>query len=347
MLGKNMRLILLMLLLLVIFLPGTYIIGKENGQQRFVVVMDVYHDPVLLNFSKAFEYLNESMGSRISLYKFNESLKETSLSGVAMYVIPPFKGSFDTKEKEIIKSYVERGGVVLILGCDYVKGRDFNPDTVLMDDVLSTFDLETKISFHYTAGLGNTIIDPFSNDSYLHIGEQQYTKSLKEFLGGKTYDLILESGVLTVETENISEERLILMPEQAYALAGDGTVLYFESGAVVFAMEKCGEGWVIVMGFSVSVSDLVEPKYNKSWIDIGENKDFWVALITKVLTEKQKLGAEGVIHINPDILWEAPIAVGVVCVVIGVLFAGRAPPKEERKVIKISEILKKAREKAK
>jgi len=259
-----------------------------------------------------------------------------------MYLIPPSNKTFSDEEKEIIKSFVREGGILVVLGMDYVRGRDFNADIVIMDDVLSAIPLEAEIHFNYTGGLGNTIIDPFSNDSYLHINETFYTKPLRKFLGDKTFNLIIESGVLTISSANLTQERIIMLPPWAYVLTGDGSILYFEKGAGIFAMEEYGDGLVIVIGFALSLSDLKEPQYNVSWIDLGENKDFWIALIKNSLnihSKKQYL-------IESTYVWLIPTIIGVILIIVSVLMsihAIRRPKEEKKKEIKISEILKKLR----
>ena len=318
--------------------------SSPQFENRIVVVLDTYHKPALLNFSKAFEYLNESMNHSVSLYKLNHSLSRSTLSGVAIYVIPPSNKTFSDEEKEIIKSYVRRGGILILMGLDYVKDREFNSDIIILDDVLSSIPLDTMIHFNYTKGLGNTIIDPLSNDSYIHINSSHYTEPLKEFLGDETYNLILESAVLTVETPNVSSEMLIIPPAWVYALSGDGTILYFESGITIFAIEKYGDGYVISLGFSISLSDLVEPNSGSPWIDLGENKDFWLAVIKNSLKLSARIQYQ---KTYITILWMAPMVGGIGVFILSIYFIATrprvVPKKKERKEVKISELLKEMR----
>jgi len=341
-------LIIIMLILFMSAISNTVLLSAEkSGGEDIIVVMDIFHNPALSNFSKAFKYLNESLGGRVRLYKLNESLAPTYLSGVAMYVVPPFRSDYDREEIDILRDYVRAGGIVIILGMDYVAERDYNPEVPFIDNLVAKLSTNVKIRYNYTKGLGNTIIDPLSEDTYLHINEDQYSDELKKFLGGKTYSLIVESCVLTIPPANMSSAKYIKIPEWAYAITGDGTILYFESGATIFAIGGCGKGLVLAFGFALSISDVVEKNYNKSWIDLAQNKEFWVEVIKHALAERMSWLVYGEERgpIDISLIWKSSIALGSILVIIGGFLVKRRPTrKPKRKVVKISEILRRTRE---
>ncbi len=336
--GKNSGLLTLLMILPIAMIPGAHSVPISD---RIVIVMDAYHDPVLLNFTKAFHYLNDSLGGCVSLHIYNGTLNYSTLSGVAAYIVPPSNKTFSDDEKRIIRSYVARGGILILMGMSYIVGRSMNPDIVVMDDLLSSIHLENSTHFNFTGGFGGVVVDPLSSDGYVHVNSSYYTRPMRKFLGGKTFNIIVDSTILTVEAENLSTMKIIRPPKWSYVISGDGTILYFESGAALMVVEEYGDGLVIALGFALSLSDLIEPKYNASWIDIGENRDFWVALIRNALGLKE---AKELYKYAPELLWKTPLFLGLTLIIVGLILSGRKKPRIERpKEVKISAILREMR----
>ncbi len=323
--------------------------NTHETENELVVVMDVHHKPALLNFTKAIGYLNETLNSSIRFYQLNDTINYSTLSGVAIYIVPPSNNTFSDSEKKIIESYVRRGGILLVMGLDSVKDRDFNSDVIVMDDLVSSIPLDTKIHFNFTKGFGNTLIDPLSNDSYLHINESHYSDALKDFLGGKTFNLIVESTIITLDTINISKEMIIHPPPWTYALCYNGTIFYPEGGITIFAMEKYGLGYVVVFGFSLSLSDIVEPTYGKAWIDIAQNKDLWVTILKNLLLSSIRRYQK--YFWNTTALWLPPLVVGATLIVLSIILIIKKGKKiekaKEKREVRLAEMLRRMRRKEK
>lgn len=322
--------------------------AQLNNINDVIIAVDAYHSPALLNFSKAFKYLSNALNNRTHVYYINSTLNSSTLSGVSIYVIPPSNKTFSDREKNIIKSYLRRGGIVIIMGMEYIKGRDFNPDIVIIDDLLSSMSLDMKVNFNYTKGLGNVLIDPLSQDYYLHITGDLYTKPMRDFLVGKTYNLVLMSTVITIESPNTSSPKIIKPPAWSYALCGDGTtILYFESGTSVFFAEKMGDGLLVVLGFATSLSDLIAQEYNMSWIDLADNREFWISMVKSALNIRH----ERSLFQYSTFIWLIPLTVGVLLIACGPLSSivtrRRKRVVKKRVEPKISEMIKKMREKEK
>lgn len=345
---KKKILFLVLLTTLLMAFPPVLLCSAQMNNIDIVIVVDTYHNPVLLNFSKAFNYLNDTFNNRTRVYYINNTLNSSTLSGVSIYVVPPSNRTFSDKEKNIIKSYLKRGGIVIIMGMEYVKGRDFNPDIIIMDDLLSSMPLDMKVNFNYTKGLGNVLIDPLFQDYYLHITEDLYTEPMRDFLGDKTYNLVLMSTVITIESPNISSLKIIKPPTWSYAVCGDGTtILYFESGTSIFFVEKVGDGLLIALGFATSLSDLIVQEYNMSWIDMAENREFWVSIVKSALNIQH----ERSLFQYSMFIWLIPLTTGIILIACGLLssIVIRKRKKRVKKRVepRISEIIKKMREKKK
>ncbi|MEX0568955.1 MAG: hypothetical protein Q6363_007335 [Candidatus Njordarchaeota archaeon] len=322
--------------------------AQADNAGNITIAIDNSHDPVSLNFSKAFKYLNQSLNNKVYTHYINGTINSSTLSGTSIYIILPSNKTFSDNEKNIIKSYLRRGGIVIIMGMEYIKNRDFNPDIIIMDDLLSSIPFDFKVRFNYTKGLGNVLVDPLSQDYYLHITEEMYTKSMRDFLGGTTFDLVLMSTIITVEASNISSLKIIRPPAWSYALCGDGTILYFESGASIFFAKKFGSGLLITLGFATSLSDIIVPEYNLSWIDIAENREFWITLIKSALNVLQ----EKSLFQYSTLIWLIPLGAGTFLIIYGLVMSvitkkKRKVTKEKPEEPKISEIIKKMREKKK
>jgi len=328
---------------IILFLATTKVTSPPQSSERLVVVIDSYHDPVLSNFTIAIESLNESLEGCVDMYYNNDTLNSSTLSGVSIFIVPPFNKTFTDSEQEIIRKYVSRGGILVLMALDYDSNRGFNANPVLFNDLLSAIPLKSHPRLNYTiGGIGLRYIDPLSNDSFLHINSSQhFTQALKtEYLHNKKYNLIVEPTVITVEVEDINDIPAIVPPAWTYCISGNGTVIYFESGATIFVLERYGQGYVVVCGFAISLSDLENPLYGHPWIELGDNKKFWTDLLTSLI----RLPEEANNVINPSYIAILLGGLGIIFIATAVIISRREKP-AKKKEISISEVLRKMRKK--
>ena len=318
---------------------------EQDFSQDIVILFDVAHTPVITNYTKAFDYLNQSLNGHVRLYYVNRSLDYTTLSGAHLFVVPAFNKTYSDTEAKILSEYLERGGKILLLGMDYKKGRKFNPDVVIMNSLLADLDLNITVRFNVTGGFGLTVLDPLFNNSFVRLTSEYYTEEFTKEFFNDSFELIVETNIITVEGEDITKLSAILLPPHTYALAGDGTILYFESGAGTLICARKGNGRIAIIGFGLSFSDLLVGGYNKSWIDMGDNKEFWLKFIKKFLGIEEA-GMNVMVASEFILAVYSLLILGVVLVILGAVLVLRAPKKEikkRKKEVKLSEILKKFR----
>ncbi|MCR8454853.1 MAG: hypothetical protein QXJ52_00345 [Candidatus Korarchaeota archaeon] len=332
------------ILILVILTASALVTSTQSEEPSdFAIVVDINHNPVILNFTRAFYALNESLNSRARIFYNNSTLSESTLSGVAAFIIPPFNKTFSDEELEVIRKYVYRGGILILLALDHDPDREYNMDPIIFDDLLSSLPLEERPKLNYTAGgIGLRCIDPLSNDSFLRVNSSKhFTNALKfNYLRKKEYNLILQTTIFTIKTKDLNETPAVVPPKWVYCLSGS-TVLYFESGGVLFYIGKYGQGYVALFGFAISVSDIENVIYQKPWIDLGDNKKFWVDVVLSLLKPaKEKPGT-----ISLELVSVTLIGTGVVIIGLGLLIIQRErklQPKR-KKEISIAEALKQIR----
>ncbi|GEM_PF-4104259 len=312
--------------------------------ERIIIVIDSYHDPVLLNFTVAIQALNVSLNGLVDFFYSNNTINSSTLSGVTALIIPPFNKTFTDYELEVLKRYVFNGGILILMALDYDYNRRFNMNPVLFNDLLSAIPLKENPRLNYTmGGIGLRCIDPLSNDSFIHIDSSEYfTEPLKSnYLQNKEYSLILEPTIITVDTSDINEIPAIIPPAWTYCISGNGTILYFESGATLFVIGKYGHGYVVVFGFAISLSDLENPIYKKPWIELGNNKEFWIDVLSSIIEKPEEKNS----IIQPTYIVMTLIGIGILLIAIATIVSSKRKPPEKRREISISEALKKIRKK--
>ncbi len=326
---------------------------KRYIKREFVILIDEGHGPFFgyKELSIALAFANESLkyeNITIKVYTIDGRINSSTLLGVDLLIIPPTNGSSDYTQEEgrALEKYIKIGGSVLILGAPYLRKRDKNPDLSILNELISSMNVSFDARFYHEGGVGDVVGDVINGEGEIIIIRETYASDeLKDLFRNISS---VEVSSASIELREEKDVYVIKTPSTSYRVNGDGAIEYNNSGQVIFAAKEIEEGLLALIGFGESFTNLTSPK-GFSWVSMEANKIFFANLI-KWMLRLDRWIVEEAAPAGPIYLYILLAAIPLISLYP---VARRIDKKREEAIrkkkeeIKISEILKKIREKEK
>jgi len=326
--------------------------GKYT-RNRFIIVIDEGHGAVfgykeLISFLIRFnESLYASEGVCIDVYSINGKINSSTLIGVDLLIIPPTNGSvsYTSDEGEVLLDYIKVGGSMLILGAPFDIGTSTDPDVSYLNDLL--IYMKQEISFYYEMGSGDLIRDDINGEgSIIYLNQDNADNELEELFYNVNNSVKVSSCSINYKQEN--NTYAIKTKSTAYRVNNKMQVYYNNSGYNVFVARKISYGVLTVMGFGEILTNISSPN-NTPWMSMSENFQFsynlikWLLKLDRWVVEERK-------QMHPIHIYLLIISLPVIAIypmALKIDEKRRKKIEERKREVKISEILKKTREKEK
>lgn len=357
----NLTKYFLMVIIIIVLVSAPINTGKVKGAEKvgkytrnkFIIVIDEGHGAIfgyreLISFLTRFnDSLYASEGVYINVYSVNGRINSSTVIGIDLLIIPPTNGSisYTSEEGSVLLNYIKFGGSVLILGAPFDIGTSVNPDLSYLNDLL--IYMKQDISFYYEAGSGDSIRDDINGDgNIIYITQDTADKEITELFLNVNDSIKVSSCSISYRQKN--NTYVIRTESTAYRVNNKMQVFYNNSGYNVFVARKISYGIITVMGFGEILTNISAPN-NMPWVNISEN--FWFSYnLIKWLLKLNRWVIEERTRMHPIHLYLAIISLPVLAIYPIALRIDEKRRKkiEERKhEVKISDILKKVREKEK
>ncbi len=325
--------------------------AKSYTRNRFIIVIDEGHGNVfgykeLASFLTKFnETLYMSEGVYINVYSVKGKINSSTVIGIDLLIIPPTNGSvsYTSEEGEVLLDYIKFGGSVLILGAPFDIGIGSKPDVSYLNDLL--IYMKQDISLYYEAGSGDLIRDDINGDgSVIYLNKSNADEELGELFQNVNGSIKVSSCSINFRQKN--NTYAIKTGSTAYRVNNKMQVSYNNSGYNVFVARKISYGLLTVIGFGEVLTNISSP-YGSPWMSIPEDFQFsynlikWLLNLDRWVLEERK-------QMHPLHIY---LLIGSIPIIALYPIAVRIDEKRRRKMekkkreVKISEILKKAREK--
>jgi len=328
---------------------------EEFTRTEFVILIDEAHGPFFgyKELKTTLKYVNETLREKknitIYVYSLDGKINASTMIGVDLLLIPPTDGSvtYTKQEATWIGRYVMTGGALLILGAPYIKERKENPDVSVLNNLMLLSNLSLGFDFYFEAGVGDLVRDEINGQGDIIFVKEEYAADdIRSLFNNINGSLIVRSSSLRIYDSK--DLMTIKMPSTSYRVDGNGDFEYNNSGQVIFASKEVSDGLVVALGFGEAFTNLTGVD-DEPWNSIEENVIFFTNLIEWML----RLDRWTIKKVKPAGPLYIYILIAALPFAVAYPYARVADKRREelekkrKEEVKISEILKKIREKEK
>ena len=325
-------------------------------EKKFVILVDQFHNQTLTvnDLMPVFQALNSTIPVEIA--ELNKRITFKALSGVDLLIIPPKKSglTYILEETDAINEYLKYGGSILILGGFNDTVDLSNMDFLLRNTKINEESLRSYFTFHLEpVEEGEEIVDKgvYLYDEFSRYEDKSIlsitlaSQEIASKINTDAKNLIIQSVAIQVKKSGVVN---ITAPPTTYGKNAKGYVCcYTNDTPVVGVVKEFNQTRVALLGFGESLTNMTSP-LGKPWIQLGDNLEFFKDLIYWLLKPERYKPKN---LVRPTYLGWYFIVIAVILIPVSFVFRIREKKteelrKEKEKQIKLSEVLKKAKEKS-
>ncbi len=306
-----------------------------------LILIDEGHNEIFgyKELTEALSFTEETLRTPIDVKKINGELNDSILSLTDMLILPAIQegGSFSAGELRAVRSYVNEGGSLFVLGLPY--SESVTPDL----HSLNTFINFAGFNFSITNGKGDIVQnymqtgsdDLIVNGTLLSLTKTLASDSALKFFNGVRRIRVRSSSLTITKEGNVSK---IYAPPQSFSVSNSSIV---KRGKLpLFSTGSVGEGYITALGFGRAFTNCSSP-LKKPWINMADNKVFFANVLSWLLRQK---GDEEKETVDPRYVFLSLGIVGIIGSVVSI-FRRKRKEKRKEKPEKISEVLREIRKK--
>lgn len=311
-------------------------IDSKANNTKITILIDNGHENILSysELKSAIVSLEENTPLKVECHTTGKRFTSTLLSLTDLLIMPVVTngGNFTEKEISAVKSYLRKGGGLLVLGLPY-KER-FHPDPLSFNPFLNF----TGTKFFVRGGEGDIVHNYNAHNSnkntILSLNKTLATNQARDFFEGVDEITAQSSSLQMINEGNFSK---IMAPPFSFCTAEDYVSRRGEEMPLLLS-KTISDGRFVTVGFGAAFTNYTSP-YGTPWIELDDNKIFFRNLVSWLTKNEKGTTATPIPRLY---VYLSLTIAGVLFPLLGIYFTREKEEKKPKE--KLSTVLKRMRE---